>query len=108
MSTFTLTTKTAQIGFVRSLKAKLWCFLAWVRPTTGGCLKGVWRVSGRSLKRVWKVSGKPGLDRFSPVCPGRYWVVSECCLYIMGGVWKVHLRIGTANFPLVVMVVITD
>ena len=59
-------------------------------------------MSGRSLKRVWKVSGKPGLDRFSPVCPGRYWVVSECCLYIMGGVWKVNLRIGTVNFPLVV------
>ena len=58
MSTFTLTTKIAYTGFVRSLKAKLWRFLAWVRPTTGGCLKGVWRVSGRSLKRVWKVSGR--------------------------------------------------
>ena len=65
-------------------------------------------MSGRSLKRVWKVSGKPGLDCFSPVCPGRFWVVSEYCLYIMEGVWKVHIRIGTANFPLVVMVVITD
>ena len=56
------------------------------------CLKGVWRVSGRSLKRVWKVPGRclegpdwTGLAQFGS---GRYWVVSECCLDILEGVWK--------------------
>ena len=81
---------------------------AYHRRLSEGCLEGVWKVSEMCLEAVWKVSGEPGLDRFSPVCPGRYWIVSECCLYIMEGVWKVHLRIWTANFPLVVMVVITD
>ena len=53
-------------------------------------------MSGRSLKRVWKVPGRclegpdwTGLAKFGS---GRYWVVSECCLDIMEGVWKEHLR----------------
>ena len=53
-------------------------------------------MSGRSLKHVWKVPGRclegpdwTGLAQFGS---GRYWVVSECCLDIMEGVWKEHLR----------------
>ena len=49
-------------------------------------------MSGSSLKRVWKVPGRclegphwTGLAQFGS---GRYWVVSECCLDIMEGVWK--------------------
>ena len=63
---------------------------------SGGCLKGVWRVSGRCLKRVWKVSGRclegPDLKCLAQFGSRRYWVVSECCLDIMKGVWNVHLR----------------
>ena len=52
-------------------------------------------MSGRSLKRVWKVPGRclegPDLIGLAQFGSGRYWVVSECCLDIMEGVWIVHL-----------------
>ena len=34
----------------------------------------------------------PDLTGLAQFCPGRYWVVSECCLDIMEGVWKVQIR----------------
>ena len=45
---------------------------AYHRRVSEGCLEGVWKVSETCLEGVLKVSGKPGLDRFSPVCRGRY------------------------------------
>ena len=60
-----------------------------VQRFSEGCLEGVLRVSGRCLKHVRKVSGRPRFDLYGP---GRYLVVSGCCLDRVEGVWKVQVR----------------
>ena len=49
------------------------------------CLEGVWKVSGRYLEG-------PDLTCLAQFGSRRNWVVSECCLDIMEGVWNVRLR----------------